>query len=185
MMGLRFLTSLGYSPCVIFVFRHFAVPAFSYCVFNALAFYNLRLVTPPTYRLLINLKVLFSGLMLQTLIKTKLTKRQWGGLCLLVVACGVEQWDSFDLNTGQDTQATTPHHRCIQKTKQNNMSADADISLFIFFLSSLFFLLLFFRRFDRHLLHLFPGLLFLFRRCIFPIIIADSTCEYRGGVPAE
>jgi len=80
--------------------KHFAVPAASYCIFNALAFYNLRLVTPPTYRLLINLKVLFSGLMLQLLIKTRLSKRQWLGLCLLVTACGVEQWDSFDVHTG-------------------------------------------------------------------------------------
>lgn len=81
--------------------RQFAVPAALYSVFNALAFYNLRLVSPPTYRLLINLKVLFSGLLLQGLIGTKLSKRQWLGLCILVMACGVEQWDSFDVNTGQ------------------------------------------------------------------------------------
>ena len=82
--------------------RQFAVPAALYSVFNALAFYNLRLVSPPTYRLLINLKVLFSGLLLQGLIGTKLSKRQWLGLCILVMACGVEQWDSFDVNTGQN-----------------------------------------------------------------------------------
>ena len=83
--------------------RQFAVPAALYSVFNALAFYNLRLVSPPTYRLLINLKVLFSGLLLQGLIGTKLSKRQWLGLCILVMACGVEQWDSFDVNTGQSS----------------------------------------------------------------------------------
>lgn len=84
----------------MFLLRQFAIPAALYCVFNALAFYNLNLVSPPTYRLLINLKVLFSGLMLQFLIGTKLSRRQWLGLVLLVLACGVEQWDSFDYNTG-------------------------------------------------------------------------------------
>lgn len=69
-------------------------------MFNALAFYNLRLVSPPTYRLLINLKVLFSGLLLQGLIGTKLSRRQWLGLVILVMACGIEQWDSFDIHTG-------------------------------------------------------------------------------------
>ena len=80
--------------------RQFAVPAALYSVFNVLMFYNLRLVSPPTYRLLINLKVLFSGLLLQGLIGTKLSKRQWAGLCILVLACGVEQMDSFDMETG-------------------------------------------------------------------------------------
>jgi len=80
--------------------KQFAVPAFLYCLFNGLAFYNLRLVTPPTYRLLINLKVVFSGVLLQVLIGTKLTQRKWIGIVLLLVACGVEQIDSFDFNTG-------------------------------------------------------------------------------------
>lgn len=80
--------------------RQFAVPAILYAIFNMLAFYNLRLVSPPTYRLLINLKVLFSGLLLQGLVGTRLSRRQWIGLVILVAACGVEQWDSFDYNTG-------------------------------------------------------------------------------------
>jgi UDP-sugar transporter A1/2/3 len=82
------------------VAKLFAIPAFLYFVFNALAFWNLNLVQPATYRLLINLKVLFSGIMLRIIIGTQLSARQWVALLILLFACGIEQIDSFDYNTG-------------------------------------------------------------------------------------
>lgn len=73
----------------------FLVPAFLYFLFNSLAFYNLQFVSPSTYRLLINLKVLFSGLLLQIILHKHITRRQWLGLFLLVLACSIEQFDKL------------------------------------------------------------------------------------------
>ena len=81
-------------------FRLFLIPAGLYFAFDTLAFFNLRLVQPATFRLLINLKVLFSGLLLYVIIGQRLSRRQWVALVVLVLACGVEQLDSFDTSTG-------------------------------------------------------------------------------------
>jgi len=82
------------------VARSFLIPACLYFGFDVLAFYNLQLVQPSTFRLLINLKVLFSGILLNLIIGIKLSFRQWVALIVLVAACGIEQIDSFDPNTG-------------------------------------------------------------------------------------
>ena len=81
-------------------FPLFFIPAGLYFLFDTLAFFNLQLVQPATFRLLINLKVLFSGLLLYLIIGQRLTVQQWVALLILVVACGVEQIDSFDTTTG-------------------------------------------------------------------------------------
>ena len=80
--------------------RLFLIPAALYFVFDTLAFFNLKLVQPATFRLLINLKVLFSGVLLYVIIGQRLSSRQWLALVILVLACGVEQMDSFDVHTG-------------------------------------------------------------------------------------
>jgi len=80
--------------------RWFVIPAWLYAVFNVLAFYNLQLVEPPTYRLLINSKVIWSGLLLHFFLGTKLNARKWFALVLLATACGVEQFSSFNIALG-------------------------------------------------------------------------------------
>jgi drug/metabolite transporter (DMT)-like permease len=80
---------------------YFAVPACCYCIYNALQFYNLQLVQPGTYRLMITAKVLYSGLLLNWFFPScRLKNRQWVGLFLLFVACAVEQVGSFQFDTG-------------------------------------------------------------------------------------
>jgi drug/metabolite transporter (DMT)-like permease len=65
-------------------FRLFVIPAALYFAFDILAFLNLQLVQPATFRLLINLKVLFSGLLLYLIIGQRLTARQWAALVIVV-----------------------------------------------------------------------------------------------------
>ena len=79
---------------------YFLVPAALYFGFDTLAFFNLQLVQPATFRLLINIKVLFSGVLLYAIVGTQLSARQWLALFVLLAACVVEQLDSFDLHTG-------------------------------------------------------------------------------------
>jgi drug/metabolite transporter (DMT)-like permease len=55
---------------------------------------------PGTYRVLINYRILFSGVLLQILFKKRLTRRQWAALLLLVLACIAEQSGSFSSDDG-------------------------------------------------------------------------------------
>ncbi len=47
------------------VAKFFAIPSAIYTLYNALAFVNLRLFEPATYRVLINVKIITSGLLFQ------------------------------------------------------------------------------------------------------------------------
>ncbi len=67
---------------------------------QVLSFINLRMLEPATYRMLINVRVLTTGLFLQFFFSKRLAPKQWGGLCLLVVGCVVEQMGSFHLSDG-------------------------------------------------------------------------------------
>ncbi|XXQ32866.1 EamA domain-containing protein [Plasmodiophora brassicae] len=78
----------------------FMIPAAIYTLYNGLAFVNLRLLQPATYRLLINVRILFSGLLLQTFFGTYLSRRQWIALAILLLACVIEQMGAFQLDTG-------------------------------------------------------------------------------------
>ena len=80
--------------------KYFAIPSIIYCVYNALAFMNLRLLEPATYVLLINVKVITSGLFFQYAFSKALGVKQWVGLVLLVVGCAVEQVGSFKFDGG-------------------------------------------------------------------------------------
>jgi hypothetical protein len=48
------------------------------------------------------IQVLCAGVLLRVAGAKTLSWQQWGGLVLLVVACGVEQWGSFDWSIGPE-----------------------------------------------------------------------------------
>lgn len=74
------------------------VPAFLYCLYNNLAFVNLASYDPTTYYLLLQLRVVVTGLIYEFLFRKKLTKSQWSCLILLTIGCIVKQLGSFDWN---------------------------------------------------------------------------------------
>ena len=53
-----------------------------------------------TYRTLINIRVLLTGLFMQYFFQKQLTPKQWTGLCLLLLGCVIEQMGSFHLSDG-------------------------------------------------------------------------------------
>src|SRR5688500_18658736 len=63
-------------------------------------FSTIALLGPGTYRVLINSKVLWAGVLLQIFTGRVLSGRQWMGLICLVVACATEQVGSFNWNFG-------------------------------------------------------------------------------------
>lgn len=72
---------------------YYAVPAFIYTLYNSLFFLNLRFFDPVSYRVLINMRVLFSGVLFQIIFSRQLGLLKWIALVLLMVACAVNQLD--------------------------------------------------------------------------------------------
>lgn len=75
----------------------FAIPSILYTAFNLLQFVNLALVPAPTFRTVINIKILFTALFSSCAFGVRLRAAQWGALALLVFGCAVAQLDdSFE-----------------------------------------------------------------------------------------
>jgi len=70
-----------------------------YCLYNLIRFYSLTIADPGTYRILLNLRILFTGILSQLFLKdTKLNLRKWIALVLLVIGCTVIKWGNFALS---------------------------------------------------------------------------------------
>ncbi|GFS78168.1 UDP-galactose transporter senju [Nephila pilipes] len=67
------------------------VPAFLYSLYNNLTFVNLSVFDPTTYYLLMQIRVVITGVVFQVLFKKQLSKKQWFSLILLTVGCIVKQ----------------------------------------------------------------------------------------------
>lgn len=66
------------------------VPALLYCFYNNLSFVNLAAFDPTTYNLLLQFRVVITGLSFQVLFKKQLTRKQWMSLLLLTAGCIVK-----------------------------------------------------------------------------------------------
>ncbi|XP_050077840.1 UDP-galactose transporter senju [Anopheles maculipalpis] len=69
------------------------VPAFLYCLYNNLSFVNLSTFDPTTYYLLLQLRVVVTGILFQIIFKKYLSRKQWFSLLLLTVGCMLKQWN--------------------------------------------------------------------------------------------
>jgi UDP-sugar transporter A1/2/3 len=78
----------------------FAVPAFIYTLYNWLLYLNLVYFDPVSYRVLINMRILFSGLLVTFCFGKRLGTVKWLALVLLAFGCAVNQiGDNFELKT--------------------------------------------------------------------------------------
>jgi len=67
------------------------VPALLYCLYNNLAFVNLSIFDPTTYFILLQLRVILTGIVYQCLFKKDLSKIQWLSLVLLTIGCMIKE----------------------------------------------------------------------------------------------
>lgn len=81
------------------IFLLYFVPATLYCLYNNLAFVNLVSYDPTTYYLLLQLRVVVTGVIYQFLFKKQLSAWQWFSLLLLTGGCVVK-------NVGQLTDSS-------------------------------------------------------------------------------
>ncbi|CAG2053570.1 unnamed protein product [Timema podura] len=82
------------------------VPAFLYCLYNNLAFVNLSAFDPTTYYLLLQFRVVVTGIVFQVLFQKKLSGKQWLSLILLTVGCMVKQIDISSLYSSSTVSPT-------------------------------------------------------------------------------
>ncbi|XP_063241485.1 UDP-galactose transporter senju [Bacillus rossius redtenbacheri] len=92
------------------VLRLYFVPAFLYCLYNNLAFVNLSAFDPTTYYLLLQFRVVVTGIVFQLLFKKILSAKQWLSLVLLTIGCMIKQYDiSSPATAGSITKAEVPN----------------------------------------------------------------------------
>lgn len=67
------------------------MPSFLYCLYNNLTFINLTSYDPTTYFLLLQFRVVVTGIVFQILFKKYLNRNQWISLILLTLGCIIKQ----------------------------------------------------------------------------------------------
>ncbi|XP_074595807.1 UDP-galactose transporter senju [Brevipalpus obovatus] len=77
------------------IFSLYMVPAALYCLYNNLAFINLRNFDPTTYFILLQLRVVITGLFYQFIFKRRLTRWHWFSLMILTIGCMVKNWGNI------------------------------------------------------------------------------------------
>ncbi|KAG7203793.1 hypothetical protein KM043_013812 [Ampulex compressa] len=65
----------------------YTIPSFLYCLYNNLAFVNLAAFDPTTYYVLLQFRVVITGIIFQVVFKKQLSMRQWFSLILLTMGC--------------------------------------------------------------------------------------------------
>eukprot|EP00123_Amoebidium_parasiticum_P013997 comp22273_c3_seq1/m.32946 comp22273_c3_seq1/g.32946 ORF comp22273_c3_seq1/g.32946 comp22273_c3_seq1/m.32946 type:complete len:297 (-) comp22273_c3_seq1:537-1427(-) len=73
------------------LFALYFVPAFLYSISNNLTYTNLSRNDPTTFYLLLQLRVVVTGVMFQLLFKKELSRLQWVSLLLLTLGCGIKE----------------------------------------------------------------------------------------------
>ncbi|CAL8079927.1 unnamed protein product [Orchesella dallaii] len=73
------------------VFFLYFIPAGLYCLYNNLAYVNLVTFDPTTYFLLLQFRVVVTGIVFQVLFEKRLSRHQWVSLMFLTVGCMIKE----------------------------------------------------------------------------------------------
>eukprot|EP00095_Tigriopus_kingsejongensis_P007665 maker-scaffold156_size297567-snap-gene-0.21 protein:Tk07665 transcript:maker-scaffold156_size297567-snap-gene-0.21-mRNA-1 annotation:"hypothetical protein D910_11688" len=71
----------------------YMIPAFLYCLYNNLSFTNLAAFDPTSYFILMQIRLLLTGVVFQFLFKRKLSRIQWLSLMLVTLGCVIQKLD--------------------------------------------------------------------------------------------
>ncbi|XP_022232640.2 UDP-galactose transporter senju [Drosophila obscura] len=122
----------------------YMVPAFLYCFYNNLAFVNLATFDPTTYYLLLQLRVVVTGILFQIIFKKYLSQRQWISLILLTLGCMLKQVDFSgfysDANDDSESAAIQAIPSNSNHTVDHHQVHGKNMSGFDFSLSAVFIL---------------------------------------------
>jgi UDP-sugar transporter A1/2/3 len=79
------------------------VPSFLYCLYNNLTFVNLSSYDPTTYFLLLQFRVVVTGILFEVLFSKRLSKVQWLSLILLTIGCIIKQINYSSSNSASSS----------------------------------------------------------------------------------
>ena len=65
----------------------YTVPALLYCIYNNLVYVNLSFFDPGTYNVLMQLRIVLTGVLYQVLFATRLGRNQWLAIVLIMLGC--------------------------------------------------------------------------------------------------
>ncbi|CAF3014255.1 unnamed protein product [Rotaria socialis] len=82
------------------------IPSALYCLYNNLAFINLSSYDPTTYFLLLQFRVVVTGVIFQFLFNKRLTRLQWLSLILLTSGCIIKQFEHSSISSSSTTIST-------------------------------------------------------------------------------
>lgn len=68
----------------------YLIPSFLYCLYNNLSFINLAAFDPTTYYVLLQFRVVMTGIIFQVIFKKQLSGTQWFSLLLLTLGCMIK-----------------------------------------------------------------------------------------------
>lgn len=112
----------SHNAFVDLVFLKYFIPSFLYCLYNNLTFINLSSYDPTTYFLLLQFRVVVTGVIFQILFSKRLSQMQWLSLFLLTFGCVIKQMG-------------------YSKASASSSLSQSDISLGYYFNFSLFLIL--------------------------------------------
>lgn len=120
----------------------YMVPAFLYCLYNNLAFVNLAAFDPTTYYLLLQLRVVVTGILFQIIFKKYLSQQQWISLILLTLGCMLKQinFGSFYSDANDDSESAAIQHPLNNTAVDHPQVHGKNMSGFDFSLSAVFIL---------------------------------------------
>ncbi|KAK2580457.1 hypothetical protein KPH14_006199 [Odynerus spinipes] len=81
----------------------YAIPSFLYCLYNNLSFINLAAFDPTTYYVLLQFRVVMTGIIFQLIFNKKLSAKQWFSLLLLTLGCMIKH-----VNISMDANVLSP-----------------------------------------------------------------------------
>lgn len=89
------------------VLLFYFVPAGLYCLYNNLQFVNLAAYDPTTYYLLLQFRVVVTGVVFQVIFQKKLSRIQWASLIFLTFGCIVKEYGRTSIKVSEATASPT------------------------------------------------------------------------------
>ncbi|XP_040575944.1 UDP-galactose transporter senju [Lepeophtheirus salmonis] len=72
---------------------YYFLPSFQYAIYNNLTFINLSIFDPTTYFILLQIRLILTGVIYQVIFKKYLTRKQWFSLIILTIGCMIQRMD--------------------------------------------------------------------------------------------
>lgn len=86
------------------LFLLYFIPSGLYCIYNNLAFVSLVNFDPTTYYILLQLRMVVTGIMYECVFNRKLTRWQWVSLFLITIGCLVKNSSGFSHSSETETE---------------------------------------------------------------------------------